>query len=70
MGHLFQVKCWEKYPSWCSFQLLWLSKLENPNEKYLERENGIFGIFIYENNGNYEKMEMKGHRLHVRTKMK
>ena len=38
--------------------------------KALERKNGIFDTFIYENNGNYEKKEMKGHRLHVRRKMK
>ena len=29
-----------------------------------------FGTFIYENNGNYEKNEVKGHRLQVRRKMK
>jgi len=29
-----------------------------------------FGPFIYENDGNYEKREVKGHRLHVRRKMK
>ena len=39
-------------------------------EKDLERKNGIFGTFIYENNGNYEKRKVKGHRLHVRRKMK
>jgi len=34
---------------------LWLRKLENAMAKDLERKNGIFGTFIYENNGNYEK---------------
>ena len=38
--------------------------------KALERKNGIFGTFIYENNGNSEKRKVKGHRLHVRNKMK
>jgi len=36
----------------------------------LERKNSIFGAIIYENNGNYEKMEVKGYRLLVRRKMK
>ena len=39
-------------------------------EKDLERQNEIFDTFIYENNGNQEKREMKGHMLHVRRKMK
>ena len=26
MGHLFQVEWWEKHPSGCSFQLLWLKE--------------------------------------------
>ena len=38
--------------------------------KELKRKNGIFGPFIYENNGNWEKREMKGHRLHVRRILK
>jgi len=38
--------------------------------KALESKNGIFGTFIYENNGNWEKKKVKGHRLHVRRKMK
>ena len=38
--------------------------------KALERQNGIFGTFNYENNGNWEKREMKGHGLHVRIKLK
>ena len=39
-------------------------------EKDLERTNDIFGTFIYENIGNKEKMEVKGHKLHVRRKIK
>lgn len=35
-------------------------------EKDLERKNGIFGTLIYENNGNLEKMKVKGQRLDVR----
>ena len=38
--------------------------------KALERQNDIFGTIIYENNGNLEKKEVKGHRFHVRRKMK
>ncbi len=38
--------------------------------KALERKNDIFGTFICENNGNYEKRKVKGHRLHVRRKLK
>lgn len=34
------------------------------------KDNGIFGTFIDENNGNQEKMKMKGHKLHVRRKLK
>ena len=34
--------------------------------KALERQNGIFGTFIYEN---LEKNEVKGQMLHVRRKM-
>jgi len=26
MGHVFQVECWAKDPSGCSFQLLWLKE--------------------------------------------
>ena len=56
MGHLFQVECQEKHPRVCSFGLLWLRKLakvmEKDMAKALERQNGIFGTFIYENNGN------------------
>ena len=66
MGHFFQAECWEKHPSGCSFGLLWLRKLA----KALERQNDIFHTFIYENNGNQEKKKVKGHRLHVRRKMK
>ena len=69
MGHLFQAKCWEKHPRGCSFGLLWIRKLAKAKEKDLERQNDIFGIFIQENNGNQEKMEMKGHGWHVRRKM-
>jgi len=36
----------------------------------LEKQNGIFGTLIYENNRNYEKRKVKGHMLHVRRKMK
>ena len=38
-------------------------------DKALERQIGIFGTIIYENNGNQEKSEVKGHKLRVRRKM-
>ena len=41
MGHLFQYECWEKHPSGCSFQLIWLRKLEKEIEKDLERKSVI-----------------------------
>jgi len=37
----------------CSFGCLWLRKLAKAMAKDLERKNGMFGTFIYENNGNY-----------------
>jgi hypothetical protein len=52
MGHLFQAECWEKHPSDGFIWLLWLRKLAKAMAKALERKNGIFGTFIYENNGN------------------
>ena len=70
MRHLFQAKCWEKHPSGCSFQLIWLRKLAKAIPKDLERKNENFGTFIYENNGNQEKREVKSHKLHVRRKLK
>ena len=39
-------------------------------EKALERKTGFFGTFIYENNGKWEKGKVKGHKLHVRRKIK
>ena len=52
MGHIFQVECWAKHLSVCSFGLLWLRKLEKAMAKALQRQNRIFGTFIYGNNGN------------------
>jgi len=52
MGHVFQVECWAGHPRRCSFGCLWLRKLAKAMAKALERQNGIFGTFIYENNGN------------------
>jgi len=34
------------------------------------KEKWHFWQFIYENNGNYERRKVKGHRFHVRRKMK
>ena len=52
MRHIFQAKWWEKHPRVCSFNLLRPRKLEKEKGKALERQNGIFGTFIYENKGN------------------
>jgi len=52
MGQLFKDECWAKHPSGCSFGLLWLRKLAKAMSKALERQNGIFGTFINENNEN------------------
>ena len=49
---------------------LWLRKLAKAMAKALEWQNDIFGTFINENNGNWEKKEVKGHRFHVRMKLK
>jgi len=27
MGHEFQIEWWEKHPSGCSFQLIWLKEI-------------------------------------------
>ena len=70
MGHLFQAQCLEGHPMGCSFGCLQLRKLAKAMAKALERKNDIFYTFIYENNGNQEKREVKGHRLYVTRKMK
>ena len=70
MGHIFQDEWWEKHPSGCSFQLILPRKLAKVMAKILESKNRNFGTFIYENNGNQEKSEVKGHKLHVKRKMK
>ena len=69
MGHIFQAEWWGKHPSGCLFRLLWLRKLEKEMAKAIKRQNEIFGMIIYENNGNEEKRKVKGHRLHVRRKI-
>ena len=38
--------------------------------KALERKSGINWKFIYENNVNWEENKMKGHRVHVRRKIR
>ena len=40
------------------------------NGKGFEKEKWHYLGFIYENNRKYEKRKVKGHRLHVRRKMK
>jgi len=52
MGHLFQVECSARHPRGCSFGCLWLRKLAKAIAKALERQNGLLGTIIYENNGN------------------
>jgi len=49
MGHFSQDDCWERHPRGSSFGCLWPRKLEKEMAKALERENCIFGTFIYEN---------------------
>lgn len=34
----------------CSFWLLWLNEIGKGNGKGFEKENDMFGTFIYENN--------------------
>ena len=46
MAHVFQVECWEKHPSGCSFRLLWLIKLAKEMEKALERQETLIGILF------------------------
>ena len=58
-----------KHPSKSPFSLLWLRKLEKTKKKQFGKENFIFCAFIYENNGNYDKRKVEGHRLHVRRKI-
>ena len=48
---------------------LWLRKNGNGKGKGIKEETSIFGTFFYENNGNEEKREMKGHMLHLRRKI-
>ena len=52
MGHVFQAEWWEKHPSGCSFNLLWLRKLAKEMAKALERQEAFIWNFIYENNAN------------------
>ena len=46
MGHLFQVECWARHPSGCSFGLLWLRKLEKAMEKDMERKEAFIDILF------------------------
>jgi len=46
MGQVFQAEWWEKHPSRCSFQLLWLRKLAKAMANALERKNGILAHFF------------------------
>jgi len=52
MRYLFKDQCWERHPRGCSLHCLWLRKLAEAIAKALESQNGNFGTFIYENNGN------------------
>ena len=70
MGHVFQAECWEKHPNGCSFDLLWLREIGKGICKGFEKEKRYYQHFIYENKGNWEKREVKGHMLYVRKKLK
>jgi len=52
MGHLFEVEFWARHPRGYSLGCVRLRKLAKEMTKALERKNGIFRTFIYENNGN------------------
>lgn len=45
-------------------------KIGKGNGEGVEKERGISWHFIYENKGNWDKMKVKGHKLHVRREMK
>ena len=36
--NVFQVECWEKNPSGCSFDVLWLREIGKGIDKYIEKE--------------------------------
>ena len=45
-------------------------EISKGNAKDFGKVTVNFGTFIYENNGNQEKMEVKGQSLNVKRKMK
>jgi len=57
------------HPSGCSFGCLWLGKLEKAMDKELKRQKGILAHLFMKIMKLGEK-EGKGHRLHVRRKLK
>jgi len=48
MEHIFQYECSTNHPSGCSFDLLWLRKLENAMVKDLESLEALIGILFME----------------------
>jgi len=52
MRYVYQFECWARHLRGHSFGFLGLRKLAKEMAKALEMQNGIFGTFIYENNGN------------------
>jgi len=46
MGHVFQVECWEKNSSGCSFHFIMAKEIVKGIGKGKE---ALIGIFIYEN---------------------
>ena len=70
MGNLFQDDVGKTSYCRCSFWLLWLRKLAKVMKKDLEMKSGINWNFNYESKGNQEKMKVKGHKFHVKRKLK
>jgi len=55
---------------WAFIWFIMAKEISKGNGKGFGKVSGINWPFMYENNGNYEKMKVKCHRLHVRKKMK
>jgi len=55
---------------WVIIWFIMAKEIRKGNEKGFGKAKWHFWQFIYENNENSEKREVKGHNLHVRRKMK
>ena len=73
LGHGTCIPSWmlhKKFLVGVNFGLLMVMEIGKGNGKGFGKAWDIYWHFIYENNGKPEKTEVKGHRLHVRSKMK